>query len=375
MFVGKAVSNLGESYSATLCSSAEAIRSLADKAKQLLLDRHSTFHPDFFLASVSERHWRACAVAVSCNNHLVGILYAKERLLLGCRTGIVYSDTTLGLNIIAEPVHREHILNVAVGLLLTSGRARALRVVVPRDRFNLHSVSRIASSMDIEMVSFQVANHSHMELPSSFDEFLNALGARTRRNFRYYRRRFEATRGYYEGRIPFERFCAAAWQLRGKSAMPADVNAIQRALKMLSAINEPILVGLQTSNGEWLSVAGGWCESGRATLLFQMNNDQEYARDSVSQVLRSYLIEELIARRIQDLVFWAGTSAPLARYAQAIPALAIYLDSRNPGWRLFRRVVSSMASRLPKRWREFGYWITPESVQNHAIPSAGVRDD
>ncbi len=64
---------------------------------------------------------------------------------------------------------------------------------------------------------------------------------------------------------------------------------------MLAVINEPILVGLQAPNGEWLSVAGGWCDDGRATLLFQMNNDREYHRDSVSQVLRSYLIEELIA--------------------------------------------------------------------------------
>src|SRR5580704_8634530 len=174
MSVGKAASNVGESYSATLCSSAAAIRSLADKAKLLLLDRHTTLHPEFFLASVSEKHWKPLAVAVTFRNRVVGIVYAKERLFCGCRMGIVYSDTTLGLNIVSEPVHREHVLNVAVGLLLTSGMVRALRLVVPRDRFNLQAVSRFASSMDMETVSFQVENHSHMPLPSSFDEFLNA---------------------------------------------------------------------------------------------------------------------------------------------------------------------------------------------------------
>ncbi len=375
MLVSKPASEIGEAYSATLCSSPAAIRSLADRAKQLLLDRHCTFHPDFFLASVSEKHWKPCAVAITCNNRVVGVVYAKERLLLGCPTGIVYSDTTLGLNIVSEPVHREHVLNVAAGLLLASGRARALRLVVPRDRFNLQTVSRFASSMDMETVSFQVENHSHMPLPSSFDEFLNVLGARTRRNFRYYRRRFEATGGSYVSQVLFERFCLAALHLRGKSSIPADVNGIKRALKMLAAISEPILVGLQARDGEWLSVAGGWCDGGRATVLFQMNNDREYHRDSVSQVLRSYLIEELIGSRIHDLVFWAGTSAPLARYAERIPALALYLDSRHPGWRLIRKVVSSIASRLPKRWREFGHWITPESVQSEGVPSAGVRED
>jgi hypothetical protein len=307
------------------------------------------------------------AVAVTYNNRLVGIVYAKERLFCGCCTGIVYSDVTLGVNVVSEPVHREHVLNVAVGLLLTSGRARALRVVVPHDGFNLQAVSRFASSMDMDTVSFQVANHSRLELPSTYDDFLNGLGARTRRNFRYYRRRYEATEGCYVGRVPFERFCSAAWQLRGKSSISADVDGIKRALKMLAATTEPILVGLQARDGEWLSVAGGWWDDGRATVLFQMNNDREYDRDSLSQVLRSYLIEALIARRTRDIVFWAGTSAPLARYAERIPALSLYLDSRDPAWRLIRTVVSSIAARLPRRiasrlparLTEFGQWITP----------------
>ena len=374
MLVGKAVSKDEESYSATLCSGPAAIKSLVEKAKQLLLDRHSAFHPDFFLASVSQQHWKACAVAVTNGKHVVGIVYAKERLLLGRTTGIVYSDTTLGTNIVAEPVDRERVLNIALEALLTSGRTRALRVVVPRDGFNPQTVARIASSMDMETVALQVANHSHLELPSSYNDFLNGLGTRTRRNFRYYRRRFETTGGCYDGQMPFERFCSAAWHLKGKSTIHADVNAIKRALTMLSAISDPILVGLRTPTGEWLSVAGGWCEGGQATLLFQLNNDREHKRDSVSQILRSYLIEDLIGRGIRDLVFWAGTSGPLVRYAQRVPALALYLDSSKSGWRLIRMLVSSIAPHLPNRWREFGHWIIPESIQDDAIPSAGIDD-
>jgi hypothetical protein len=359
MLVSKVVSNGAEPYSATLFSSVTAIRSLADKAKQLLLDRHSTLHPEFFLASVSEQHWKARAVEVTYRNHLVGIVYAKERLFLGRPTGIVYCDIALGLNIVGESVHREPVLNAAVRSLLTSGRARALRVVVPRDGFNLEAVSEIASHVDMAMVSFPVANHSHLALRSSYDDFLNGLGARTRRNFRYYRRRFEANGGRYDGRMPFECFTSAAWHLRGRSAIRAEANAIKRALRMLSAIRDPILVGVQSSSGEWLSIAGGWCERGRATLLLQMNNDQEYHRDSVSQVLRSFLIEDLIAMGIRELVFWAGSSAPLSRYAEHLPATALYLDSRKPVWRMIRMLVSSIAPHLPKRWREFGHWIRP----------------
>ncbi len=182
ILVGTSVSKVAEPYSATLFSSAAAIRSLADRAKPLL-EQHRTCQPDFFLASVSEKHWKACAVAVTYNDDLVGIVYVKERLFLGCRTGIVYTDTTLGMNIVAEPLHREHVLSVAVRAILASVRVRALRLVVPREGFDPQTISKIATSTDMEMVSFQVANHSHLALPSSYDEFLNGLGSRTRRNF------------------------------------------------------------------------------------------------------------------------------------------------------------------------------------------------
>jgi hypothetical protein len=63
--------------------------------------------------------------------------------------------------------------------------------------------------MDMDTVSLEVLNHSRLELPSSYDDFLNRLGARTRRNFRYYRRRFEATGGQYISGVPLDTFRSA----------------------------------------------------------------------------------------------------------------------------------------------------------------------
>ena len=357
--LGQVASKISAPYAATLISGASEIKELAIRAGPLLAERPSTCHPEFYLASVSEKYWAPRTVQVTCDQRVVGIVYAKERLLAGRPTGIIYADGILGMHLIAEPAHREKVLSEAISCLLGPGRARALRLLIRQDGFEHKTISRIASSMEVEMASIQIQKHSRLALPSSYEDFLNSLGARTRRNFRYYRRRFEARGHHFVGRVPFESFCAAAWQLRKKSAIDADASAIRRSLNMLSAVSERVLVGLQAPDGKWLSIAGGWCENSTATLLFQMNNDREYQGDSISQVLRSYLVEELIASGIHDLIFWSGTSAPLARYTRGIPAVAVYLDSPAASWRLFRMLVASVAFRLPRRLMKFGMWITP----------------
>jgi hypothetical protein len=290
---------------------------------------------------------------------VVGIVYAKERLLAGHPTGIVYADCILGMNIVAEPGHGAGVFSVAIRCLLASGGTRALRLLVPRDGFEYNTILSIASSLSLEMVAIRSEKHNRLALATSYEDFLNSLHHRTRRNFRYYRRRFEGMGRRYIGKMTFETFRSAVWQLRERSKVGQHGDSIDRALKMLSAVDEPVLVGLQTSDGEWLAVAGGWCENGTATLLVQINNDREHSRDSLSQVLRSYLIEQLIAARIYELIFWAGTSFPLARYAQPVPAIAIYLDSQRVGWRLFRRLVSLVAPRLPRQLMRWGIWIAP----------------
>jgi hypothetical protein len=82
---------------------------------------------------------------------------------------------------------------------------------------------------------------------------------------------------------------------------------------MIEAMPSRIMIGLRRSTGEWISLAGGWYAGDRAVLNMQLN-DRACGRESVSVVLRSYLIEQLIKRGIRELVFWAGTSPPLSYY-------------------------------------------------------------
>jgi hypothetical protein len=63
-----------------------------------------------------------------------------------------------------------------------------------------------------------------------------------------------------------------------------------------------------------------------AVLRFQCNYDGDYDTDSLSTVLRAYLIEDLIRQGLKELVIWGGTGPPLSRYVSYPPH-----DWRTPG--------------------------------------------
>ena len=63
----------------------------------------------------------------------------------------------------------------------------------------------------------------------------------------------------------------------------------------MAAVGDRLLaMGLRHRNGEWLIVMCGVYRPGAGVLLLQLNNDRDFPRDSLSVVMRAYLIESLI---------------------------------------------------------------------------------
>jgi hypothetical protein len=128
-------------------------------------------------------------------------------------------------------------------------------------------------------------------------------------------------------------------------------------LNMVAAVSQPIAVGLKHRNGEWLSVIGGWYRPSGAVLCFQCNNERDYGPDSLSVVLRAYLIELLIRQRAEELVIWHDTRPPLSRYAAYVPMIGVRLDLPTYLWRGVRWLVSMVGPRLPRRLATNARWI------------------
>ena len=312
--------------------------------------------PRFFLASVLPRYWKPCVVVVSQRRRIAGLLYCKERIVAGVGTRIAFGDDTLGTMVAAHPEETESVIQCAVEALLK--HMVALRFRVPADRFAF-----LESAMTNADIHFRrVEHHAHLELPPTYDEFLAKVGPHTRRNLRYYRRRSELTGNEFCPDQPFSDFCVAARRLFPKEAYATRKSNLQRCLAMIEAMPTRLLVGLRRRGGEWISLAGGWHVGGRAVLDLQLN-DRTRSRESVSLVLRSYLIEQLINRRIRELVFRGGTSAPLSFYTAHREEFMAYVDSPSQPWRLVRRACVTLTKLAPVTFGRLLKWVVPDGDQ------------
>jgi hypothetical protein len=344
-------------WSATVVSTRVEIEDLKRHAPHLFRDLSTTLHPEFFLASISWMAWIPRVVVVMQSDEIVGIVYAKERSLAGIPTGLVHADATLGEMVASATGWEEPVFRRAVSALLTAPGIRGVRISVPPDSFETAAAREIASSLGADVSQAPLENHVVLSLPPCYGDFVNGLSSKTRRNFRYYRRRCEAAGHRHVDGMSMSQFSDAAARLLEKSVTGADREGITRAKEMLSLAHSPLLAGLQTREGEWIGILGGWCEGERAVLFFQMNDDRDHAGDSLCVVLRGYLIEHLIARGIRSLLFWAGAGRPYSDYSQPVPAVALYLDRRSPLWRACRSLIRAVGPVWPRRFAWVADWI------------------
>jgi hypothetical protein len=337
----------GLPYSAVVLSSAPEVHRLGETVRRLMPARETLIEPGFFLGSLSEK-WMPRVVVVRRGDAISGVLYAKERRIAGRSTGIVYADGRLGNMVVADAVDQEEVLAVAIQTLFASPWVRGVRLAVPPDGFELRAVRTIQSLLPVDVGYAPTDVHVRLRLPRHYEAFLETMGYKSRRNFRYYRRKSDTAGHTYVAKLSQDELVHAALALRAKSRIHCAEDQIKDALQMVAATSRPLAVGLKDGNGAWLSVAGGWYSSDCAMMIFQLNDDKHYGGASLSVVLRAHLIEMLIGEGTQELVFLNGSAPPLNRYALHDPALAVYLDRATSGWRLIRSLVAQSEPWMPK---------------------------
>jgi hypothetical protein len=352
-------------YATAELSSESLTSELKEAVRQLMPEYDPMLDPEVFLASVS-KNWKPRVIAVKNGDEIVGIAYAKERVLFGMPTGIISIDESLDSAIVVQGAAKEEILSLAIRTLANLRRALKIHAKIPSglSRSECFLNRRSIGAMDI--VYIPVKDHAHLPLPSTYDGFLNSLGTTSRHNFRYYRRRFEVEGHRYVPQIPSDALRSIVRDLETKCAFPSETGNIERFLKMVSAAATPLAAGLQHASGEWLSVAAGCLRPRQALLFFQVNNDRKFARNSLSVVLRSYLIESLIGAGYPELVVVGGTAPPLSRYAHYPSNTEIHLDRPIYGWRAVRSFSRMIGPHLPKRLGHYALRIAPDNFRSGA---------
>ena len=345
-------------YSAVVLSSVAEIQSLQPLVRRSLLQNDILQDPEYFVAGVSEASMPRIVV-VRHGSELAGVVCAKERILPIVRIGVMVADLTFGSTLFGDPLEQQDTFLIALETLLASAGTRGMRLKVRPRSPELAAVRKFLASNRFDVHFSRVKDHASLSLPGTYEQLLLSFGYTTRHNFRYYRRRFETAGHVYLDNLSLDELRLAASYLGPKCRKPTQAYAIARFLKMMATADRPLAVGLKHRNGEWLSIIGGIYRPSAGVVLWQLNNDSDFPADSLSVVLRGYLLESLIHDGMKEFIIWNGTRPPLSRYVTHIPALEIYLDSPEYKWHLVRGLVSTFGAWLPGQLKWDARLIAP----------------
>ena len=273
--------------------------------------------PAYFLASIREKKGRPFVVAIYDKFDLAGVAYCIKRCLFGIPVGIVECGDACGDgSILSSEECFDEVVDIAVRTILRErltwlaqlGWISSTPNVVERAREQDRS-----GKMRTRALSFDV--WSDLLLDQNYELFLARLGSHTRRNMRYYRRRAEQAGWEFVSNMESEAAWAAIEALYPLQGIGRNRVQFSICRQQLADVPGLFFSGLRNKDGEWISIIAGWVKGVNVFILLQMN-DASYAKQSVSIVLRSYLIEYAIDTGIRRMKFIGGCEGVLKKYCR-----------------------------------------------------------
>lgn len=351
-------SNVAVDYqiSHTIVRNEEAIQALgpqiAELLKQTAQAEDVTLAPEYFLKNNSLR----CApflVVFREGAKMIAVLYGRERRVMGIPTGLVQFGDYYGEGaVIAQEDFR--------ATALASGASYALKLpwihwvrasLKIGARNEVAAIASIIEGANLKARLMPETTQHSLPLKNTFEAFLSTLGSHTRRNLRVYRRRVEQKGWSFVPRLePGE--VSAAFEVLGRQqgTHVSSAHYLNCCRASLEAVPGSFYAGIRTAAGEWTSLAAGWLRLNKYFMLVQLNNAR-HSRDSISTVMRSYLIENLIDSGVKEINFVGGCSELLGQFCTPQPC-AHYLFEKTGAASVVRGLIApglfrnSMVSRI-----------------------------
>ncbi len=147
-----------------------------------------------------------------------------------------------------------------------------------------------------------------LDLGGGLEAVMERLGYKMRRNLRYYRRRAENEFGCrFLPALDDGQRRQAVDALSGQGLYPTDPKRAHQLEAALLATPGHFAMGLQDSQGSWVSYVTGWRGPNGTYIDWQLNRE-DLESASISTVMRSYLIEHEAERQSPAIIFVGGTS-------------------------------------------------------------------
>jgi hypothetical protein len=301
-----------------------------------------TTDPEYFIAANTLGNRKCSAVLIRRDRKLEGCVLFYEHTRYGIGLGLFRGGDYIGESLVAGP----ETLRVQYVYLATQALLKQWRV---------HGVSiSIKASMTACIGMMGPASHCRrfcgseiqhkLPLATSYEGMLARLGPRTRRSLAGKRQQLEKSANVdFLTALDPEQALEVMLGLRPNSMPPRIEDFFHARYRLLRADPTFFSMGLRLPDGPWLSYLSGWRRNGVTYVDLQMN-DKNFKKESLSAVMRAFLLEHEIGRKQELINFVGGSSLLLRRYCEPIePCTEIFFA--KPG------LLSIFFERLAKRMR------------------------
>jgi hypothetical protein len=324
-----------------------------------------TTDPEYFIAANTLAHRRCAAVLIRRDSELEACVLFYEHTRMGFGLGLFRGGDYIGESLVAgTDALRVHYVHLATQELLK--------------RFRIHGVSlTMKASAEACSAVMGAPNHFRrfrgttvqhkLALESTYEGMLASMGPRTRRSLAGKRQQLEKSTSVQF--LPSLEPDLALEVMLGleEKAMPQRISEFFHARHRLLRTNQEFFsMGLRLPDGPWLSLLSGW-RFHQVTYVDLQMNDMNYKKESISAVMRAFMLEHEIGRGQQSINFVAGSSLLLRRYCEPIePSTDVFIA--KPG--MLTRIFEMAA----KHAREGSVYERVKAETNPAAASPGPAE-
>jgi hypothetical protein len=324
---------------------------------------------DYFISCKHPRNCRPVLLLIRSGSRPAAALLLHEICFVWLGTRLCAGGDSAGDGLLIAPEQqREVFLRRAIHELVNiQKRFHTVRLCV-KNSAGETLVNNGAPGVRSKFVERAVKHR--LALADTYTGMLASFGPRTRRSLRTKRRRLEDTlRPDFLSGLQPEQALSVMGYLRLRSSSPFKWTWYLHARrKFLHSRADAFAMALRSHDGTWLSFLSGWRRNGTTYVDMQMNHSA-FKRESLSAVMRAFLLEHEIGVGQKYLEFVGGCSVLLQRYCSPGEKVVDLLVSRFTieGWCL-KQAVERFCDTGFKQWL---YYLN--EVDARREPAAGYE--
>jgi hypothetical protein len=293
-----------------------------------------TNDPDWFVSMTLARSFNPWVVLLNEQQRPAAAILFAERHILGFPSGYMKAEGMDEGFLICRPELRSTYLPLLLNGLFSRSSATIAHVAQLTQSDTAHSAPADSSALDVEWK--QGLYHHRISLMETMEETLASYGPRTRRNLRYYLRRARANGCSFIAALTGEQRLRAVTSLRAHATHKVTAESARLREGAIQSVANSFAMGMQGPNGIWLSYLTGWRSGTRTFVYWQMNRTSS-ASSSIGTAIRSFLMEQEIARGATEIVFVGGSSEVFKRCCKVDQSVHLIVRRRGlRGWALSR---------------------------------------